>query len=569
MVSHENGSAEARRALAVWQQEIRENSFKRDADFRHTVFYYLPGHSERLEKELEAFAGIIINDVEPLAAENNKSENLPRLEKYDGIGNQIDTIVHHPSYAQIGNFIYSSRLLERMAKKGGLTEGLMFFFLSSQAGEAGHNCPIACSYGIIRVLQKMTDFTGRNEYLEKLIAPSYDANYTGAQFVTEIQGGSDVGQNATLASLDEMGVWRISGEKWFCSNANAELMLVTARYDENLTDTKGVALFLVPAFLESGERNRYTFRRLKDKLGTRSLATAEIDFQAAYAIPVGALEDGFKILMEHVLHSSRLFNTVSVLGMARRAYQIALSYAKHRSAFGHSIIDYPLIQNNLARIKVENEALLASIFATVALQDRYDLQEDENKQYKLLLRLLVNLNKYLSALWTVEHIHHCLDVLAGNGTIETFSSIPRLFRDSIICENWEGTHYVLLTQILRDILRYDVDQIFLNYLDSVFEKMEPKNRYLGVFQQKCTELKTMLKELRESSADLQTLLIKACVGQMGIVFSAIHLLLEAVDQEVKGNTSKMDCLDYFVSLHLQKDVRKKHELILVTRSLLI
>jgi acyl-CoA dehydrogenase len=556
-------NAKSREALAAWQKEIKKNSFKNDADFRHSVSYHLSDQFDsiefdRLEKELEAFAHTVLNEVEILVAENNRPENLPRIAKYDGIGNRIETIIHHPSYAASGNLIYGSRLLERMAKKGGLVEGLLFFFLSSQAGEAGHNCPIACSYGIIRVLQKIQDFPLKNFYLEKLTAPSYESNYTGAQFVTEVQGGSDIGNNTVEAYIDESDRWRISGEKWFCSNANADLILMTARYSPTIDGTKGLGLFLVPALLDSGERNRYTFRRLKDKLGTRSLATAEIDFHEAYAMPIGKPEEGFKILMENVLHSSRLFNTVSVLGMARRAYQIAYGYAKHRISFGRPIIDYPLVQENLARIKVENAALLASIFATAKLQDKYDREESEDHKAKLLLRLLVNLNKYLSSLWTVEHIHHCLDILAGNGTIETFSSIPLLLRDSIICENWEGTHNILRMQILRDILRYEIDEIFLNYLHLLFQGIESGNPYGKILQEKCKELNPKLKELKEAPPELQMLQIKGCVDDMGILFSATHLLLEAIDQEAKGNHSKISCLNYFVSLHVQKEINKSY-----------
>ena len=429
----------------------------------------------------------------------------------------------------------------------------MFFFLSSQAGEAGHNCPIACSYGIIRVLQKLPHFPSKDLYLEKLIVPSYDENYTGAQFVTEIQGGSDVGNNAVSASKDENGHWRISGEKWFCSNADAELVLMTARYNQEVAGTKGLGLFLVPALLDSGESNRYTFRRLKDKLGTRSLATAEIDFQDAYAIPMGKLEEGFKMLMENVLHSSRLFNSVCVLGMARRAWQIASAYAKHRQAFGQSIIHYPLIQEKLARIKAENTALLASLFATIKLQDQYDLKDQEDPQNKHLLRLLVNLNKYLSSLWTVQHIHHSLDVLAGNGTIETFSSIPLLFRDSIICENWEGSHHVLQMQILKDILRYQVDAIFLDHIEQLLHQIPEGNRHKQILLENNKEAASKLKALKEAPPEMQMLQIKECVDYLGILFASSHLLLEAIDQESKGHLTKMQCLDYFLHLHFKKN----------------
>jgi len=553
--AEKRANTESREELAAWQNEIKNNSYTNDPDFRHSVAFHLSDQLERLDKELEAFAHTVINHVEPLVAENNRPENYPKIVRYDGIGNWIEAIVHHPTYAASGNLIYGSRLLERMAKKGGLTEGLMFFFLSSQAGEAGHNCPIACSYGIIRVLQKIQDFPSRDFYLEKLTAPSYESNYTGAQFITEIQGGSDIGSNAVEASIDEKGNWKVSGEKWFCSNAKADLILLTARYNPTIAGTKGLGLFLVPALLNSGQRNRYTFRRLKDKLGTRSLATAEIDFHQAYAIPIERPEMGFKILMENVLHSSRIFNTVTVLGMARRAYQIAHAYANHRKSFGRPIIEYPLVKVNLANIKVENTALLASIFATVKLQDKFDLEDSKNDQTKLLLRLLANLNKYLSALWTVEHIHHCLDVLAGNGTIETFSSIPLLLRDSIICENWEGTHNVLLMQILRDILRYGIDDIFLNYLHSLFHEIATSNPYRSILQQRCEQLNLQLKELKKAPPDLQSLQIKDCVDVMGILFSAVHLLLEAIDQEAKGNPSKMKCLNYFIILHIQKEIK--------------
>ena len=280
-----------------------------------------------------------------------------------------------------------------------------------------------------------------------------------------MQGGSDVGQNAAVATQDSQGNWLIRGEKWFCSNADAELMLVTARFNPAQVGTKGLGLFLIPAEIEPGKRNHYTLRRLKEKIGTNSLATAEIDFHDAVAIAIGSPQEGFKLVMENVLHMSRLFNTVCVLAMARRSFNIALAYAKQRQAFGQEIIRYPLVKDNLARIISENAALLASIFATSKLQDLFDTGHAASDETKLLLRLLANLNKTLSALWSVEHVHHALDVLAGNGAIESFSTIPRLLRDCIVCENWEGTHNTLHMQILKDIARYGVDELFLKHIE--------------------------------------------------------------------------------------------------------
>ncbi len=158
--------------------------------------------------------------------------------------------MHHPSYEAIGNLIYGSGIMQELAGKGGLGKALAFLFLSSHAGEAGHNCPVACSAGVIRVLQKVENFPQKEFFLKKLIAPSYTENFTGAQFVSEVQGGSDAGRNGSFAYQDKSGNWLIQGEKWFCSNANAELILMTARCSLKIEGTKGLGLFLVPAILE-------------------------------------------------------------------------------------------------------------------------------------------------------------------------------------------------------------------------------------------------------------------------------------------------------------------------------
>lgn len=539
-----------RELLQQWQNTLSLNYFDNDVDFKHSINYYFGNNCSVLINELNNFAAKITSTLDKLAIKNNLSNNLPSIEYYDGIGNLNERIIHHPDYTTAGDIIYGSQLLKRLAKPGGLLEAMTFMYLSSHVGEAGHNCPLACSAGIIRVLQKVPDFPQKTFYLQKLLEPSYTHNFTGAQFLTEIQGGSDVGQNATLAYQDETGDWRIFGEKWFCSNANAELILMTARFDEKISGTKGLGLFLVPALLESGEKNHYHFRRLKDKIGTRSMASAEIDFNDAYAICMGAPEDGFKLVMENVLHLSRIFNSFCMLGMAKRAYQIAFSYAQFRVAFGQAIVNYPLVKENLAQIKAENTAMLAAICHTTQLQDKFDRGELSDEKTKLLLRLLANLNKHISALWSVEHIHHALDVLAGNGAIESFSIIPRLFRDSIVCENWEGTHNTLCMQILKDITRYKIAEIFIEYLELNIKTIDCDEKYKTILQSGVTKLTAQLIELANSASDLQSLQIKNIVMTMAVLLCTFALLQEAVHQDKSGVQSKKHCLDYFILLHL-------------------
>lgn len=546
---------QTRAYLKQWQADCAKNFYTIDTDFQHSIKFYFAEH-ESLEQELQIFAEKLATEAEPLVAENYFRLNYPRLEKYSGIGQDIEHIQHHPNYEKVGNIIYGSKLLQKLSRSGGMLESLSFFFLSGQLGEAGHNCPFACSAGIVRVLQKTHTIKDAGHYIEKLCTPSYTENYTGAQFLTEIQGGSDVGQNATLAKQDEQGQWRIRGEKWFCSNANAELLLMTARYDEKVSGTKGLGLFLVPKFLANGEHNHYSILRLKEKIGTNTMASGEIAFLDAIAFPVGEVKDGFKLVIENVLHVSRLCNSVCVLGMSRRAYHVAKFYAQYRIAFGQAIINYPLVQENLAIIKSEDDAALAASFASIHLQDQFDLGEKTDEKSVLLLRLRANLCKYITALWAVEHIHHAIDMLAGNGAIETFSPLPRLLRDSIVCENWEGTHNTLRMQIARDIEKFDIGQVLMDSLQEKTAQLKQDARQEILKNQLTVYVKKYLAYKAISPA-LKLLAIKDIVDQMCMMMLAVDLLLEAEHQSrTQGGANKFNSFDFFVMRHFEREVRE-------------
>lgn len=518
---------QTRELFSTWQRQIRENILSADSCLMHSYQSYFSAEPDFLQ-QLKDFSKRVANDLEPVVMENNLDSNLPKLEQYNALGDREDKVLHHPSYINAGDIIYGSGLMHYLLKPAQMRKTMSLFLLSSHAGEAGHNCPIACSAGLIRILMNYSNLEETQEYLSKLTEPSFRENYTGAQFLTEIQGGSDVGANATYAYQDEYQHWRIIGEKWFCSNANAELILLTARYDRNTPGTKGLGLFLVPRNLPNGEQNKYTVRRLKQKIGTRSMATGEIDFEDAFAYPMGELREGIHLVMENVLHLSRLFNAFSVLGMARRAYQIAYYYALNRKAFDHPIMDYPLVRETLAQIKSENVVMLASVFNMIYCQDKLDEQpaKEQPKDRQLLLRTLANLNKYFTAKRSVENIHHCIDILAGNGTIESFSSLPRLLRDCIVCENWEGTHFTLWMQILRDIHKFKVDEIFINHQWDLLEKISAFSEEKSLFKENIGLLSEKFKILKSLDMEEQSLQIKEIVELMASLNGAMTLALE-------------------------------------------
>lgn len=543
---------QARTDFQTWRQQLQDNILTPDSSLMHTYQCYFSQQPDFMQ-QVSRFALQVAEQLEPLVVENNLDANLPKIEHYNAIGERHDQVIHHPSYVAAGDLIYGSGLMRYLLTPGQMQKTLSLFLLSAHAGEAGHNCPIACSAGVIRVLSNYSQLEQTEYYLDKLTQPSFSQNYTGAQFLTEIQGGSDVGANATYAYQDNEGQWRINGEKWFCSNANADLILLTARYDQNVSGTRGLGLFLLPSQLSDGKPNQFKLRRLKQKIGTRSMATAEIDFESALAYPMGEMAQGINLVMENVLHLSRIFNAFSVLGMARRAYQIAYYYAVNRSAFQHKIINYPLVKETLGHIKAENTALLASIFHMVHVQDELDAnpQQEHAKTQQLLLRTLANINKYFTAKRTVENVHHCLDILAGNGTIESFSSLPRLLRDCIVCENWEGTHFTLWMQTLRDINKFQVDELFLAHLLQLLNQVKDSCQHKLTLEENIVALAEKIKVMKRISPEEQSLQIQEIIEMMAILHAALTLVLEL--QVGNPPEAKKAALDLFMQKHINKN----------------
>jgi alkylation response protein AidB-like acyl-CoA dehydrogenase len=317
----------------------------------------------------------------------------------------------------------------------------------------GHMCAATCTTGLIRVLRRSGSPALQERYLAALTELEYDQAARGAQYLTEVQGGSDVGAIASQVIAAGDGTYRITGEKWFCSVADADLFLLLARPPEADIGTAGLGCFLVPRAFD-GKPNGFSIRRLKDKLGTTSMASAEIDFTDSVAYLVGGIDDGFKIMVTGMLNSSRWLNAIGDVGIMRRAYLEAANYAAVRTAFGRRIGDFPLVRSQLAMIKAEWLAALHSTWALTRLDEAVDLASAGNPVDETDVgfhRYLVNANKLGCALAATTVTRRAIEVLGGNGTIEDFSVLPRLLRDAVVYEQWEGTHNVLTAQVLRDM----------------------------------------------------------------------------------------------------------------------
>src|SRR5260221_11536 len=199
--------------------------------------------------------------------------------------------------------------------------------------------------------------------------------WKGTQFMTERAGGSDVGTIETIARCED-GVWRLHGDKWFCSHADADVALLLARPEGAPAGTRGLALFALPRCLKDGSRNAYRIVRLKDKLGTRSMASGEILLEGALAYLVGRADQGFRQMMEQV-NLSRLSHGVRAAAMMRRCVNEALTVARHRVAFGKAIIEHPLLGRQLMKLIVPAEQALSMTMAAAAAMGEADARRPE------------------------------------------------------------------------------------------------------------------------------------------------------------------------------------------------
>src|SRR5262249_26451810 len=319
--------------------------FEQDRGLQMILGDLLPDKQrEPVFSSLRECAALVSNRWNEMAREASRNENLPRIIKFDRAGRREERVEFGPLTRLLRREVAEQGVLAR--PQSNLHEFALVYLLSHN-GESSLTCGLSCTDGLIRAIEaRGADFL-RDTYLPLL--RSAETPFAGAQFVTEQDGGSDVGAIETEAQQASDGTWRITGEKWFCSNPD-EFFLVAARPDGKPSGTAGLAVFLVPRVLPDGRLNSISFRRLKDKLGTRSLPTAEIDFQRATGYAIGDTGDGFKTLMNYVINVSRVHNAMGACGFLHRAFLEARNYARQRVAFGRALISYPLIQETLINL---------------------------------------------------------------------------------------------------------------------------------------------------------------------------------------------------------------------------
>jgi len=425
------------------------NFFDIDRSVRDLLKLYLPREDEqKLEPHFRRLGELAGGKLDRLARIADK--HPPVLNARDPFGRDEDWIDYHPAYRDMEAIAFGDFQFHAMSHRGGVlgmdrplpaVAKYTFQYLFVQA-EFGLMCPISVSDTSIHLIRKFASDELKQYLLPKMLSNDMTTLWKGTQFMTERAGGSDVGAIETVARRDG-DVWRLTGDKWFCSHADADVALMLARPEGAPAGTKGLALFALPRRLKDGSRNSYRIVRLKDKLGTKSMASGEIRLEGAVAYLVGDPQRGLKQMMEQV-NLSRLSHGVRAAAMMRRCVNEALVSARARTAFGQRVITYPLLRRQLMKLIAPTEQALSMVMLAARTMDEATAGSAEARD---LVRVLAPLLKYRACRDNIPVATGSMEVRGGNGYIEEWVH-ARLVRDAHIGVLWEGTSNINALDII-------------------------------------------------------------------------------------------------------------------------
>lgn len=407
------------------------------------------------------------------------NEFPPRLRTHDRQGQRLDEVDFHPAWHRLLGKGVAAGLTAAWARPGGHVRRAAGFLVWTQV-EAGNGCPLSMTHAAVPALR--TDPVLAAEWEPRLTSTIYDRELRPAHHkagvlfgmgMTEKQGGSDVRANTTRAvPLAQDGTYELTGHKWFCSAPMSDGFLVLAQAPDGLT------CFLVPRVLADGSRNTFLIQRLKDKLGNRSNASAEVEFDGTWARRVGEEGRGVRTILEMV-SATRLDCALGSAGLMRQAVAQAVHHCANREAFGGKLVDKPLMRNVLADLALESEAATTLALRLAAAYD------DGGEEELAFLRIAVPAAKYWVTKRCAPVAVEAAECLGGNGYVEE-SGMPRLVRESPLNSIWEGAGNVQALDVLRALRR---EPLALNaFLREIGRARGADHRLDGAIKDVLTEL---------------------------------------------------------------------------------
>ena len=430
------------------------NQYDDDALLRAYLLWRLPASMRaEIEPELRVLGERVVTDIFALGEAAEASP--PRHISYDAWGRHVDRIETSDAWQALDRIAATEGIVARAYER---THGAhsridqfarLYLFAPSSAL---YSCPLAMTDGAARFLEVHGDDSTRSVFAH-LTSREPDEFWTSGQWMTERTGGSDVGSTSTVAHREEGSNYRLHGSKWFTSATTSQIAMTLARIEGAAPGSHGLSVFLITLRDRDGMLRNIRIDRLKDKLGTRALPTAELTLEGTPAQLVGGAGDGVRKIAT-LFKVTRVYNAVAAVAGMRRAIALASDYARRRRAFGKLLIEHPLHVETLADLKLELRAGFLLAFRVVELLGKEECG-DTTESESQLLRLLIPVAKLYTAKQAIAVASEVLEAFGGAGYVED-TGIPRLLRDAQVLSIWEGTTNILSLDALRATDRGDV-----------------------------------------------------------------------------------------------------------------
>lgn len=467
----------------IQSQPTLSNQFTSDPVLRDYLNLYLPeAYKDKIFKDLERFGDRVINDIWDMAcdAENNQPKHIP----FDGWGKRIDIIEVSKGWKDLDKVSAEEGLVSiGYNRKFGAHSRLyqyakMYLF---HPASAYYGCPLAMTDGAAKLIELYGNKTLQDAF-NHLISQKPDEFWTSGQWMTEKTGGSDVGRSQTKAVFKD-GKWRLYGTKWFTSAITSQMAMTLARIvnenGESIKGSRGLSLFYLEIRDKEDNLNGIEILRLKDKLGTKALPTAELKLNGTVAQLLGREGEGVKSIAS-LFNITRIQNSFAALGTTRRVLNLAKSYSSKREAFGKLIKEHSLHIKTLSKLELLFHSMFHLCFYTVRLLGKSEYEEVENTseekmETEKMIRILTPVIKLYTAKQNMNIVSEVVESFGGAGYCED-TGIPRWLRDSQTLTIWEGTTNILCLDLLRAIQKEEVFPVYIKKMKQIIEPINSKEK---------------------------------------------------------------------------------------------
>jgi acyl-CoA dehydrogenase len=533
-----------------YDRAVGLNWYEIDPDLQDTVKRYVPeGEFEAADARLREVGALIGGPVAERAEMTDR--NPPRLERFDRWGREVNRVVHHPGA------LATKRDLWESGRRHGGENGRAHPVVGSASGylldqaETGMSCAIGMTGGVAGLVASYGSDEVKNHFMPHFAADNYEDFWDGAMFLTERDGGSDLGSSTkTSATHVDGDLWVLNGFKWFCSNVDAQAIATLARPEGGPDGVGGIALFVVPRVRRDGTPNGVHVNRLKEKLGTRAVPTGEVDFvdAEAYLLAGSSSRDaatdgkGMGRMMGGMVQGSRLGVAFMGLGIARRSFLEAAIYASHRRAFGNTIGAFPMIKETLVRMAMELEGAAALSFDA----------SSQSGSDRALWRILPTLAKYRATRRGVQLASAAIEVHGGNGYIEDWP-VARQLRDGQCHPIWEGSENIIAIDVIRAIER---EGILPNVLERVEKAVANADHPVvastrEVIRTYADEMQEAIRYVAAAPKDVARLHPRRITRYMANLVSAALLVEQAAwELETRNSARKAAVARLYANVHL-------------------